>query len=290
MLVVAAGALFAAALTAAELAVPPLKARVTDQTGTLDSGQRAALEARLAAFEEKKGSQIAVLIVPSTAPETIEQYSIRVVDSWKLGRKGVDDGALLLVAKNDRRMRIEVGRGLEGALPDAITKRIVDEHIAPRFKEGDFYGGINAGVDRMVKVIDGEALPPPATRQPASRFGFDWIELLIVGLVVGSIVNAVLRPMASRLGAAALTGGGVGFLMWVLAGTIAAAVIGGIAMFLFALFSGSAGRRGWSSGGWRSGGWGGGLGGGGWSSGGGGGGGFSGGGGGFSGGGASGSW
>ncbi len=283
----AAATLLAAALAAGEVAVPRLAARVTDETATLDAGQRAALEARLAAFEAKKGSQIAVLLVPSTAPEAIEQYSIRVVDAWKLGRKGVDDGALLLVAKNDRKVRIEVGRGLEGALPDAIAKRIVVEHITPRFKEGDFYGGINAGVERIIKVIEGEALPPPpAAQQPAGRFGFDWIELLIIGLVVGSVVNAVLRPIASRLGAATLTGGGVGFLIWMLAGTIAAALVGGIAMFLFALFSGSAGRRGWSSGGWRSGGWGGG----GWSSGGGGGGGFSGGGGGFSGGGASGSW
>ena len=153
---------------AAEVPVPALKARVTDLAGVLTSAQRTALEERLAAFEAKKGSQIAVLIVPTTQPETIEQYGIRAVDAWKLGRKGVDDGALLLVAMKDRAVRIEVGYGLEGVLPDAIAKRIIDEEIVPRFRAGDYYGGIEAGVGRMIRVIEGEPLPPPRARsQPA---------------------------------------------------------------------------------------------------------------------------
>jgi uncharacterized membrane protein YgcG len=171
-----AAALCLSAHAASEVAVPRLAARVTDQTGTLDATQRAALESKLAAFEAKKGSQIAVLIVPTTRPETIEQYSIRVVDQWKLGRKGIDDGALLLVAKDDRRLRIEVGRGLEGVIPDAVANRIVNEDITPRFKEGNFYAGITAGVERMIRVTEGEPLPAPkaqstgATRRLRDRF------------------------------------------------------------------------------------------------------------------------
>lgn len=269
--------------------MPPLQARVTDLTATLDAGQRAALEARLAEFEKRKGSQIAVLLVPTTQPETIEQYSIRVVDQWKLGRKGIDDGALVLVAKNDRAVRIEVGRGLEGVLPDAIASRIIREHVTPRFREGDFHGGINAGLDRMIGVIDGEALPAPAQAAPRAAQDLGWAEVIVLALVVGSFANLFLRAMFGRFGAAALTSGGVGVVTWLLFGTVAFAALAGFLMFVFSLMSGGGGGR-WTSGGgrgrggWGGGGWGGG---GGWSSGGGG---FSGGGGGFSGGGASGRW
>ncbi|HYL17525.1 MAG TPA: YgcG family protein, partial [Burkholderiales bacterium] len=145
--------------------VPGLKARVTDLTHTLTPEQTAQLEQKLAAFESRKGSQIVVLIVPTTKPEEIEQYSIRVAEQWKVGRKGVDDGAILLVAKDDRALRIEVGYGLEGALPDVTAKRIVSDIIVPHFKTGDFYGGIDAGVDAMIKVVDGEQLPAPTTPQ-----------------------------------------------------------------------------------------------------------------------------
>ncbi|MCG6932116.1 MAG: YgcG family protein, partial [Gallionella sp.] len=141
--------------------VPLLVQRVTDLTSTLDSRQTQALESRLAAFEAKKGAQLAVLIVPTTKPETIEQYGIRVVDQWKLGRKGVDDGALLLIAKEDHKLRIEVGYGLEGALNDATAIRIIDEIIVPRFRSGDFYAGIQSGLEAMMQVINGEPLPAP---------------------------------------------------------------------------------------------------------------------------------
>src|ERR1700742_4315712 len=143
----------------ADVAVPPLSGRVVDQTGTLSSDTIASLTQTLKDLQARKGSQIAVLIVPTTAPETIEQYSIRVAEAWKIGRKKIDDGALLVVAKNDRHLRIEVGYGLEGALTDATTKRIIDEVITPKFKAGDFAGGIAAGVNRMIGVIDGEKLP-----------------------------------------------------------------------------------------------------------------------------------
>ena len=143
------------------VAVPPLTGRVVDQTGTLSAGDIASLTQTLKDLETRKGSQIAVLIVPTTDGEAIEQFSLRVAEAWKIGRKKIDDGALLVIAKNDRRLRIEVGYGLEGALTDATTKRIIDEDITPKFKTGDFAGGVSAGVDRMIGVIDGEKLPAP---------------------------------------------------------------------------------------------------------------------------------
>jgi uncharacterized protein len=263
--------------------VPPLAARVTDQTATLNSGQRSALEAKLAAFEAKKGSQVAVLIVPSTSPETIEQYSIRVVDQWKLGRKRVDDGVLLLVAKDDRRLRIEVGRGLEGAIPDAVAKRIIAEVITPRFKQGDFAGGISAGVDRILGAIEGEPLPAPASKPRPGGAQVDWLTILFFALFIVPIAGAILGAVFGRMGGAALTGAAFGGVVWLLSQLLAAGIIAGIAAFVLSLFTRAGAGRHWSSGS-------GGTSGGGWSSGGSSSGGFSGGGGGFSGGGSSGSW
>jgi uncharacterized protein len=165
--VTAPALLLAWTVAAAEVPVPPLAARVTDLTSTLTADQRGALEQKLAALESRKGSQVAVLLVPTVQPETVEQYAVRVFEQWKLGRKGVDDGVLLVVAKNDRKLRIEVGYGLEGAIPDAVAKRIIEEEIVPRFKQGDFHGGIAAGTDRIVRLAEGEAMPPPAPRRPA---------------------------------------------------------------------------------------------------------------------------
>ena len=132
--------------------IPALKSHVTDTTGTLSTSDIANIDATLRGFEQKKGTQIAVLMVPTTQPEPIEQYSLRVAEAWKVGRKGVDDGALLVVAKNDRKLRIEVGYGLEGALNDATSRRIIAEVISPKFRTGDFAGGIAAGVDKMIAV------------------------------------------------------------------------------------------------------------------------------------------
>ena len=150
----------------ADVDVPALRSRVTDLTATLDRSAQASLEARLRAFEEQRGSQIAVLIVPTTEPETIEQYSMRVAESWKLGRKGIDDGAILVVAMKDRALRIEVGYGFEGVLNDATCKRIVSEIITPEFQRGDYSAGIEAGIDRMIRVIEGEAVTKRAISTP----------------------------------------------------------------------------------------------------------------------------
>jgi uncharacterized protein len=287
----------------ADVAVPPLTGRVVDQTGTLSSGDIASLTQTLTDFQARKGSQIAVLIVPTTEPETIEQYSIRVAEAWKIGRKKIDDGALLVIAKNDRKLRIEVGYGLEGALTDVTSRRIIDEEIAPRFKAGDFAGGVAAGIDRMIRVIDGEPLPAPA---PEASHGqdLDWISVLnpfnpftIFGVFA---VGAILRHTLGRLLGSLATGGVVGGLIWYVVGSIAVSAILGVIVSLFTLFadaifsaSQNGGRSNVGRGGWSGGSYGGGYSGGGWSSGGSSSsdsGGFSGGGGSFGGGGASGSW
>jgi len=274
--------LLLAASAWAQVAVPPLKGRVTDLTATLKPEQVASLEQLLRSFEARKGSQIAVLMVPTTTPETVEQYALRVAEQWKIGRKNVDDGAILVVAKDDRALRIEVGYGLEGALNDATASRIIREVIVPRFREGDFFGGISAGVDRMIRVIDGEPLPAPAKAAPRADEGV--LQILPVLLILAVVAGAILRRMLGRFVGSAATGGVVGGLAWLLAGTLAIALLAGIVAFFFTLVSGvgGSGRRyygGFPGGGWGGGGFGGG-----------GGGGFSGGGGSFGGGGASGRW
>jgi uncharacterized protein len=266
---------------AADVPVPSLETRVTDLTQTLDPSQRQALESRLASFEQSKGAQIAVLMVATTQPETIEQYALRVVEKWKLGRKKIDDGALLLIAKNDRSLRIEVGYGLEGALTDATSKQIIDDIIVPYFKRGDFYGGIDAGVSQMMRVIQGEPLPPPQKTSPQQS----WFqpELIIFGIVLVVILGNVLRAVLGRPLGATLTGGVVGAIAWLLAVPVILAIGAGVIAFFSVLFDSGrgGGRGGWGTGGYGGGGFGGGS-----SSGGG----FSGGGGGFGGGGASGRW
>lgn len=268
--------------------IPSLERRVTDAADILSAEQEAALEEKLAAFEARKGAQIAVLAVTSTAPEEIEQYSIRVVDAWKLGRKGVDDGALLIVALQDRAMRIEVGRGLEGALTDLVSHRIIEEAIAPRFREGDIAGGLDAGVARMISVARGEPLPPPKSDWRA-RPGNAFERFLPVLFVICLIVAAIMRAIFGRvLGAAAtsVVAGGITFLVL---GTLGLAVLASFFAFVLAIGAGSGMGRGLGRGGYGGGFGGGGLGGGGFG-GGGFGGGFGGGGGGFGGGGASGRW
>jgi len=272
-----------AVIAGAQVPVPPLGGRVTDQTATLTDEQKSALEQTLRSFEARKGSQVAVLIVPSTAPETIEQYALRVAEQWKPGRKNVDDGALLVVAKDDRTLRIEVGYGLEGALTDASSKRIVSEIIVPRFRQGDFYGGIAAGVDRILRVIDGEPLPKPEGRRPGGTRGIG--SFLPVMMILALVVGGVLHTVLGRFPGAIVTGGAVTAVAWMLAGAISVAVIAGVIAFLYTLLAGGMGGRGLGGGGL-----GGGFGGGGFGGGGFGGGGFSGGGGGFGGGGASGRW
>lgn len=262
----------------ADVALPLLTHRVTDLTTTLDVQQIQTLEARLAQFEKNKGAQFAVLIVPTTQPETIEQFGIRVVEAWKLGRKGVDDGALLLVAKDDHSLRIEVGYGLEGVLNDATANRIIDEVIVPRFKRGDFYSGIESGLAAMMQIVNGEPLPPPKRASASGKFDIESMLFIAFGLVV--VVGGMLRAMLGRFPAAVLMGGVLGVLAWLTVAPLLIAVLAGAAAFIFVLLGG--GGRGF--GGYGGGGFGGGSGGFG------GGGGFSGGGGGFGGGGASGRW
>ncbi len=261
--------------------VPTLAARVTDQTATLAPDQRNRLESKLLDFERQKGTQIALLIVPTVNPETVEQYALRVVEAWKLGRKGVDDGALLLIAKNDRKLRIEVGYGLEGALNDATAQRIISETITPRFKQSDYFGGIEAGLDAMIKVIGGESLPEPKIATTAVDDEFDLESMLPIGFILIFVVGGILRAIFGRFLAAGIVGAAAGVIASLVFTSMLIAVIAGFVAFIVSLligFSGGGGRRGWTSGGSSSS-WGGGSGGG-----------FSGGGGSFGGGGASGGW
>ena len=272
--------LFWSFIAGAQIAVPPLAGRVTDQTATLSAEQKAALEQTLQAFEARKGSQLAVLIVPTTAPETVEQYALRVAEQWKLGRKKVDDGAVLVIAKADRALRIEVGYGLEGALNDATSKRIISEIITPSFKQGDFYGGITAGVDQIIRVIDGEPLPQPNAK-PAGGMA-DIQQFVPVILILALVVGGLLRSVLGRFPGALVTGGAVAVVTWFIVGAVSIALVAGMIALLFTLLSGGMGGHGVGGhrGGFGTGGFGGGLGRGG----------FGGGGGGFGGGGASGRW
>lgn len=254
----------------AQVAVPELSRRVTDMTATLTTEQIASLESKLATFEAHKGSQLALLIVPTTEPEDIAQFGIRVADRWKIGREKIDDGLILIVAKNDREIRIEVGYGLEGAIPDAIAKRVIAETITPYFKAGDFYGGLDAGLRQLMRLIEGESLPPPSKQSGDGEGSF--VLLIFGGVIAGWLLSTMMsRPAAGGL--AALGSGVVGALLLGLTPIVLL-----VAIFVFAgVASGFRSGGGWSSGGGGGGGFGGG-------------GSWGGGGGGFGGGGASGSW
>ncbi|MDE2359835.1 MAG: YgcG family protein [Betaproteobacteria bacterium] len=268
--------------------IPKLTARVTDLTGTLSPADTQALETKLADWEQRTGNQLVVVMVPSTAPEPIESYSIRLADAWKIGHKGKDNGAIFLIAKNDRKMRIEVGYGLEGVLTDVTSHRIIAETVAPMFRQGKFVQGIDAGVDRIIEVVgSGAPLPLQRARAPSSN-GFDFQTLLILLFVVVPVIGSVLSRIFGRTLGSAVGGGVIGLGAWVLAGSLAIAFGAGVVALLVMLLMGAGGGIGRGGGMWiPTGGWGGGgFGGGGF----GGGGGFSGGGGGFGGGGSSGSW
>lgn len=265
--------------------IPKLEARVTDLTGTLTAGQQAELEQKLRDFEARKGAQIAVLLVNTTAPEEIEQYSIRVAEAWKLGRSKVDDGALLILAKGDRRIRIENGYGLEGVLTDAASNRIIEDTMVPLLRQGQYFGAISAGVEQMMRLIDGEELPAPDVNwQSQHPLHLNNLPVVLFALLVAS---NVLRGIFGRPLGAALTGGGAGVVAYLISQSLLIALGAGVLSLFIALLLGLGGG-GWRSGGF--GGWGGfgGLGGGGGGNFGGGG--FSGGGGSFGGGGASGRW
>lgn len=278
------------------LPVPALSARVIDQTATVDASSKAAIEAKLAAFEQSKGTQVVVLMVATTAPEDIADYTQRVGDAWKIGRSDVGDGVLFVIAKNDRRLRIATTKTLEGAIPDLMAKRIIDEAVSPAFKQGNFSAGIGAGVDQILALVSGEALPAPQAKGDALE-GFGSFrsvsDLLIFMVFAVPIVSSVLRSMFGNKVGTLLSGLGAGGLAWLLTYVVWVSVGAGLLAMVVALFmqlsptvsrSGRGGGGGWGGGGGFGGGGGGGFGGGS-------GGGFgSGGGGNFGGGGASGGW
>jgi uncharacterized protein len=261
-------------LASAQVAVPPLAGHVTDLTATLTPAQKESLEQTLAAFEARKGSQLAVLLLPTTAPEGIDQYALRVAEQWKIGRAKVDDGAILVVAKDDRTLRLEVGYGLEGALSDIVSKRIISDTIVPRFKQGDYYGGIDAGLAQIIRVVDGEALPAPASQR--TQGPDDLRQMFPFLLIVVLVVGGVLRNTIGKLAGSVVTGALVGVLAWLLLGAVLLAVLAGLVATVVTLLGGGAVLRGIGGLGGGRGGFGGG--------------GFRGGGGGFGGGGASGRW
>ncbi len=270
----------------AEVAIPPPQP-VTDLTGTLSADQQSVLSQKLLALKAAKGSELAVLIIPTTQPEDIAQYSIRVADAWKLGRKGVDDGVILLIATQDHRVRIEVGRGLEGAITDLASNRVIDEYLQPYFRAGRFYEGIDHSVDRLIGLTQGEALPPPPVRTAhGGRGGGGFQGILVILLMIGLVVGPLLRSVLGRPLGAVATGGIAGAVVFLLVGGTMIAALAAVAGAVLSLMAGLGGGAG-------LGGFGGGFGGGGFGGGGFGGdsgGGFGGGGGGFGGGGASGSW
>lgn len=276
--------------------VPALTARVIDQTATLDAASLAAIEAKLAAFEQSDGSQVVVLMVPTTAPEDIADFTQRVGDAWKIGRADVGDGALFVIAKDDRRLRIATAKALEGAIPDLMARRIIDSAVTPAFRQGDYAGGINAGVDQILARIRGEELPLPdasAAQRAAGSSDFEWMDALIFLVFAVPMLSGLLRGMFGNKLGTLFTGVGAGALAWVLTAVVWVAIGAGLLGMLAALFmqflpaaslgggSGRGGRGGWGGGGLGGGGFGGGRGGGGFSSGGGGN---------FGGGGASGGW
>jgi uncharacterized protein len=274
--------------------VPKLTAHVVDQTGTLDAFQEKNLEDKLMAFETAKGTQIAMLIVATTLPEDIASYANRVGNEWKIGRKGIGDGVLLVVAKDDHKVRIEVAKTLEGAIPDLAARQIIDNAITPNFRKGDYAGGLSAAADQLIARINGEALPAPAKKAQRTSgsiggLGFDWTDLAIFLFFAVPIGGSVLRGIMGRKLGSLVTGTGVGVIAMLVTSSIIVGAIAAIVALLFSLFSGGMGG-GLPMGGVRRGGLGG-FGGGGFSGGGGGGGwGGSGGGGDFGGGGASGDW
>jgi uncharacterized protein len=222
--------------SAADLqAIPALSSPVTDVTNTLSLAEQQALAQKLNTFAQEKGSQIAVLIVPTTQPEDIAQYSLRVAEAWQIGRDKEDDGVIILLAKNDRKMRIEVGYGLEGAIPDAIAKRIVSDVMAPYFRQGDFAGGLNAAVDQLIALISGEALSAPAKKQAGASSFFDYLPILMFGAIFSGVV---LRVIFGKFFGSALNGGALGLLVWVLGGALLTVILVVVAAFIFTLAMG----------------------------------------------------
>ncbi len=241
--------------------VPALTARVVDTTGTLDAGARQTLEAKLEALETRKGSQVVVLIVPTTAPEDITSYANRVANAWKIGRKNVGDGVLVIIAKNDRKLRIEVAKTLEGALPDLAVKQIMDEALAPGLRSGDYAGGISATIDGLAKRIDAESLPEVAAKEGGGLNtlgeGFQWMDIAIFMLFAIPIGGAIAKGIFGNKLGSLVTGGAVGGLAFFVTASMALAGIAFVVALIFTLMSSfsrlATGGRGYGGGGWSSG-------------------------------------
>src|SRR5215831_15104470 len=205
-----------------EIAVPKLSAHVMDLTGTLTADERSSLDAKLVDFERARGSQVAVLLVPSIGTEPIEDFATRVTDQWQLGRKGVDDGVLLVVAKEQRKLRLQTGRGVQGTLTDALSKRIVSDIISPHFRNGDFAGGLDAGVDAIIKAVEGEELPLPSAHKSAQRVDTmgSLSNLFVLAIFVVPIAGLILRRLVGRFVGAGLTAGITGIAAWFVLGSL----------------------------------------------------------------------
>ena len=244
----------------AQLTVPTLTSHVIDTTATLTAAQSQALENKLQTFEQSRGTQVVVLLVPTTQPEDIASYANRVANTWKIGRREIGDGLLLVVAKNDRKVRIEVAKTLEGAIPDLAAQRIIDQSITPRFKQGDFAGGLDAGVSQLIARVSGEALPAPSSAVNRQQTDFDWMDLAVFAFLVVPFVGAMARrALGPKLGAVA-TGGAVGGLVLLITSSLLIAALAAFLALVFTLFSNLPGDggsgSGWgtgSGGGWHSG-------------------------------------
>ena len=266
---------------AQQAAIPRFDSPVVDVTGTLDAASKQRIEQQALALQQRKGSQLQVLVVASTAPETIEQYAVRAFESFRLGRKGVDDGVLLVVAKDDRKVRIEVGYGLEGAIPDITAGRVIQEYMVPKFRQGDYAGGIVDASAQLVKLIDGEPLPEPVADNPTGPDrGGEWLFALVAAFFVASFLRSIFGGLPAGV-RALLCGGGAGIAALFLSSLLFVGGFGALIGFIVGIVSGGGGGRyarhrdwggfggggGWSGG--SGGGWGGGSSGGGWSGGGG---------------------
>lgn len=266
-----------ASIAQSGVAIPAFDSPVVDTTGTLDAATRQQLEQQALALQQRKGSQLQVLVIPSTAPETIEQYAVRAFESFKLGRKGVDDGLLLVVAKDDRKVRIEVGYGLEGAIPDITAGRVIQEYMVPKFRQGDYAGGIVDATGQLVKLVDGEPLPEPVASHPTGPdSGGDFGAALAAAFVVAMFVRGFFGKRTSAGVRGLFTAAAAGGAAWFMSALLPAALFGGFLGLVIGLMAASAGRYarhggwgGWSGGSSGGGGWGGGSSGGGWSGGGG---------------------
>jgi uncharacterized protein len=258
------GSIVSAPLAQALQPVPAPTSHVVDTTNTLSADVRGALELKLSAFEAELGTQIGILLVATTAPEDIFSYANRVANLWKLGRKDVGDGLLVVVAKDDHKLRIEVAKTLEGAIPDLLAKRVIDQAITPAFKRGDFAGGLDAGADQLMALVRGEELPAP-TSTSQQQAGFQWLDLAVFLFFAAAIGGSMARRIFGNRWGTLLVGAGTGAVAWLATSSLVvagiAAVAGGIFTLLGALNQGRSAGHGstWStgsgsSGGWRSGG------------------------------------